>query len=231
MATPIAPSDAERAALGALGYTEDWLRAGLLGRALLAEQYERLLAGGTKKTARYRAQALAAWRDATGAISDEALDAYLAVAAADPDKKLAASAVADLIHSVDSLRLAEKLSRAATDDGRTIRVLAQVNTSGEDSKSGFTPEQACDEIVRMAELPGLQVDGLMTMAPFVDDKVVLGAAFAGLRTLSERLRAASDRIGPELSMGMTNDLEIAIREGSTMVRIGTALFGERGSAT
>jgi pyridoxal phosphate enzyme (YggS family) len=142
-----------------------------------------------------------------------------------------AAAVADLIHSVDSLRLAEKLSRAATDDGRTIRVLAQVNTSGEDSKSGFTPEQACDEIVRMAELPGLQVDGLMTMAPFVDDEVVLGAAFAGLRTLSERLRAASDRIGPELSMGMTNDLEIAIREGSTMVRIGTALFGERGSAT
>jgi hypothetical protein len=67
----------------------------------------------------------------------------------------------------------------------------------------------------------------MTMAPFVDDEAVLAQAFAGLRTLSERLRAATDRVGPTLSMGMTNDLEVAIREGSTMVRIGTALFGER----
>jgi len=142
-----------------------------------------------------------------------------------------AAAVSDVIHSVDSLRLAEKLSRAATEEGRVLRVLAQVNTSGEDSKSGFTADAGGDEIMRMAELPGLIVDGLMTMAPFVDDEVVLGAAFAGLRTLAEGLRATTDRIGPELSMGMTNDLEIAIREGSTMVRIGTALFGERGSAT
>ncbi|MDH3211451.1 MAG: hypothetical protein OEM05_03100 [Myxococcales bacterium] len=119
MATPIAPSDAERAALGALGYTEDWLRAGLLGRALLAEQYERLLAGGTKKTARYRAQALAAWRDATGAISDEALDAYLAVAAADPDKKLAASAVADLIQC-PRITL-EQLERIANSDPKLMK--------------------------------------------------------------------------------------------------------------
>ena len=119
MATPIAPSDAERAALGALGYTEDWLRAGLLGPALLAEQYERLLAGGTKKTARYRAQALAAWRDATGAISDEALDAYLAVAAADPDKKLAASAVADLIQC-PRITL-EQLERIANSDPKLMK--------------------------------------------------------------------------------------------------------------
>ena len=83
----------------------------------------------------------------------------------------------------------------------------------------------------MAELTGLRVNGLMTMAPFVDDEVVLGDAFASLRRLGERLSQATDRIGPELSMGMTNDLEIAIREGSTMVRIGTALFGKRvGSA-
>jgi pyridoxal phosphate enzyme (YggS family) len=142
-----------------------------------------------------------------------------------------AAAVSDLIHSVDSLRLAEKLARVAIEEGRVLRVLAQVNTSGEGSKSGFSPAQADDEIARMAELPGLMVDGLMTMAPFVDDEAVLAAAFGGLRELSVRLRAATQRIGPELSMGMTNDLEIAIREGSTMVRIGTALFGERGSAT
>ena len=81
----------------------------------------------------------------------------------------------------------------------------------------------------MAELPGLSVDGLMTMAPFVDDEVVLGDAFARLRRLSEELRGGGIDVGPELSMGMTNDLEIAIREGSTMVRIGTALFGQRGT--
>ena len=70
----------------------------------------------------------------------------------------------------------------------------------------------------------------MTMAPFVDDESVLHAAFGGLREIGESLRRVTDRVGPELSMGMTNDLEIAIREGSTMIRIGTALFGERDAA-
>lgn len=141
------------------------------------------------------------------------------------------AAVADVVHSVDSVRLAEKLSRAASENDTVLSVLAQVNTSGEDSKAGFHLNEAEDEIQRMAELPGLRVRGLMTMAPFVDDEVILGDAFANLRLLSERLRQATEVVGPELSMGMTNDLEVAIREGSTMVRIGTALFGPReGSA-
>ena len=84
-----------------------------------------------------------------------------------------------------------------------------------------------EELHELAELPGLRVLGLMTMAPFVEDEQVLSRTFAGLRGVSERVRAVTDRVGPELSMGMTNDLEVAIREGSTMVRIGTALFGER----
>ena len=138
-----------------------------------------------------------------------------------------ASELADLIHSVDTPKLAEKLSRAGEEQGIRVAVLAQVNTSGEGSKSGFEGLGAVEEIHRIAELPGLRVDGLMTMAPFVGDESVLAHAFAGLRTLSERLVAATDRVGPTLSMGMTNDLEVAIREGSTMVRIGTALFGER----
>ena len=140
-----------------------------------------------------------------------------------------AAAVAHVVHSVDSLRLAQKISRAAVENEWVVHVLAQVNTSGEESKSGFTPESADEELPAMAELPGLSVDGLMTMAPFVDDEVVLGSAFARLRTLSEQLRDGGAAVGPELSMGMTNDLEIAIREGSTMVRIGTALFAQRGT--
>ena len=134
---------------------------------------------------------------------------------------------ADLIHSVDSPRLARRFSRVATDAERRVAVLIQVNTSGEESKGGFEGEGALERIQEAAELPGLDVRGLMTMAPFVDDEKVLSTSFRRLRELSERLRSVTDAVGPELSMGMTNDMEIAIREGSTMIRIGTALFGER----
>ena len=136
--------------------------------------------------------------------------------------------LAHLVHSMDSERLAERLSNVGAEDATRVHVLAQVNTTGEASKGGFERDSAVETIHRVAELPGISVDGLMTMAPLVEDESVLHSAFAGLREIHERLRRASDRVGPELSMGMTNDLEIAILEGSTMIRIGTALFGERG---
>jgi pyridoxal phosphate enzyme (YggS family) len=138
--------------------------------------------------------------------------------------------LADMVHSVDSLKLAEKLGQAAAESGRTLDVLVQVNTSGEAAKGGFTTEESestVDSILRICEITGLVVRGLMTMAPLTDDERVLGATFAGLRELRDRLRSRSERVGAELSMGMTNDLAVAVREGSTMVRIGTALFGER----
>jgi hypothetical protein len=135
--------------------------------------------------------------------------------------------LADLIHSVDSAKLATRLARMAEEDGRVVHVLAQVNTSGEAAKSGFELARAVDDLLPLAELPGLEIDGLMTMAPFGAEELILTRAFGGLREVHERLRAQGARIGQELSMGMTNDLEIAIREGSTMVRIGTALFGPR----
>ena len=140
----------------------------------------------------------------------------------------AAAELADLVHSVDSLRLAERFARAAAELGHTVPVLAQVNTSGEAAKHGLPLAQAEDAVLAMAALPGLRVDGLMTMAPLTDDARVLSATFARLRDLLGRLRVADGRVGGELSMGMTNDLAVAVREGSTMVRIGTALFGERG---
>lgn len=142
-------------------------------------------------------------------------------------KAKTAAGLADLVHSVDSLKLAEKLSEAAGAAGRTLAVLVQVNTSGEASKTGLAPEQAEEAVLAAAELPGLAVEGLMTMAPLTDDERVLGRTFARLRQLRDRLSARSSRVGRELSMGMTNDFGVAIREGSTMVRIGTALFGER----
>ena len=135
--------------------------------------------------------------------------------------------VADLVHSVDSMKLAERMARVGEDRAAPVPVLIQVNTSGEGSKGGLEGEDVVEGIHRIAELPGLRVEGLMTMAPFVDDEIVLARTFAGLRSVLEQVRAVTGRVGAELSMGMTNDLEVAVREGSTMVRIGTALFGER----
>jgi PLP dependent protein len=106
-------------------------------------------------------------------------------------------------------------------------VLLQVNTSGEGAKGGFRFEGAEDELAEVLELPGLQVRGLMTMAPFTEQEAVLRRTFRRLRELQEALVPHPRYRGRELSMGMTNDYTIAVEEGSTMVRLGTALFGER----
>jgi len=140
-----------------------------------------------------------------------------------------AADLAHLTHSLDSERLAERLSRIGVEESRDIRALAQVNAAGEASKGGFETVEAVEAIHRMAELPRLRIEGLMTMAPWVAEESVLHATFGRLREIRDTLRRITPRVGAELSMGMTNDLEIAIREGSTMIRIGTALFGERGT--
>lgn len=134
---------------------------------------------------------------------------------------------ADLVHSVDRLKLAGRLSRDAEQAGRVLPVLVQVNTSGEDSKGGFAPAEAEDALADLLELPGLDVRGLMTMAPFTTDEAVLRSTFRRLRELNERLGTSPAYRGTELSMGMSNDFEIAVEEGSTLIRVGTALFGER----
>ncbi len=133
--------------------------------------------------------------------------------------------IADLIHSVDTVRLAERLSSKAGDE--VVSVLVQINTSGEDAKSGFDRQSAADAVLAIAGLPGLRVEGLMTMAPFVDDEAILRPCFSRLRELRDAVRQQDASMGETLSMGMTNDLGLAIEEGSTMVRIGTALFGAR----
>ncbi|MDZ7780243.1 MAG: YggS family pyridoxal phosphate-dependent enzyme [Gemmatimonadota bacterium] len=141
-----------------------------------------------------------------------------------------AVAIADVIHSVSSMKLGRKISGAAEERGEPAEVLVQVNASGEEAKGGLEGGGVVEEIHAIAELPGVHVLGLMTMAPLVTDERLLAGTFAALRKTSEDVRAVTDRVGSELSMGMTNDFEIAIREGSTMVRIGTALFGERDRA-
>lgn len=135
--------------------------------------------------------------------------------------------LADLVHSVDRASVAGRLGRAAEEAGVTVSGLIQVNTSGEEAKGGVPWDGAEEEVLRLAETPGLKVEGLMTMAPFVASEAELRQTFQRLRELSEAVRAASGVVGPELSMGMTNDLGVAVEEGSTMVRVGTGLFGPR----
>lgn len=135
----------------------------------------------------------------------------------------------DLLHSIDSLRLAEAVSREAVRAGREVEGLVQVNTSGEESKYGFSAEEAVDAVGRITELPGVRITGLMTMAPFTSDEGILRGTFSAARELFERCaREVSGFEAKHLSMGMSNDFELAIEEGSTMVRLGTVLFGERG---
>lgn len=134
---------------------------------------------------------------------------------------------ASLVHSVDSVRLAARISSLAVASAATTRILVQVNTSGEATKGGLRPSEAEDAVGEILELPGIAVDGLMTMAPWGADEATLRSTFQGVRRIQEKLEALPRYIGQELSMGMTNDFEIAIEEGSTMIRIGTALFGER----
>ena len=135
--------------------------------------------------------------------------------------------VADLIHSVDSVKLARRVSSFSVEEGRIPPILVQVNASGEEVKSGFEPREAVEAIHEIVAFPGIAVRGLMTMAPFVDDEKALRRTFRQLRRVQEEAGNIPGYVGTEVSMGMTNDFELAVEEGSTMVRIGTALFGER----
>lgn len=125
------------------------------------------------------------------------------------------------VDTVDSVRLAEALSDRAVRDGVVIETLLQVNVAREPQKAGVLPEDLPELIERARQLPGLRLDGLMTIPPAVDDPNESRVHFRTLRTLAEQHHLQT------LSMGMSADLEAAIEEGSTMVRVGTAIFGSR----
>lgn len=131
---------------------------------------------------------------------------------------------------LDSYELAEALDRRLQAAGRGLRVLVQVNSSGEPSKFGLPPEQVLDFCRRLSVFSSLQVDGLMTIATRSDDPADADACFATMERLQTELRdqAVLGRRWDELSMGMSGDLEQAIAHGSTTVRVGTAIFGQRG---
>jgi len=135
----------------------------------------------------------------------------------------------DVIQSVDSLRLGEEISKRALQMDRTVEVLVEVNTSGEATKFGIEPEGALDLVGALSELEGISVRGLMTVGPLSENVGEVRRAFSLLRGLRDEIERELDLSLPVLSMGMSGDFEVAIEEGSTMVRIGTAIFGPRSS--
>jgi pyridoxal phosphate enzyme (YggS family) len=134
-----------------------------------------------------------------------------------------------LIHSVDSLRLAEEINRLSVKHGVVTDILIEVNVAAEETKFGVSPDKTEALIREAAVLPGIRICGLMTIAPYVDDPEENRNVFRALRKLSVDIAAKNiDNVNMSfLSMGMTGDFEVAIEEGATHVRVGTGIFGER----
>jgi PLP dependent protein len=140
-----------------------------------------------------------------------------------------ALALFDVIESVDSMKLAREISNRAEATGEAAEVLVEVNTSGEESKHGLAPGEAAGAIEQMAGLKGLRIVGLMTVGAFLPDPEDVRPCFRRLREVRDDVE---ERVIPgvrmaHLSMGMTNDFEVAIEEGATLIRVGRAIFGER----
>ena len=194
-----------------------------VSKTVAPERVREAYAAGARIFGENRAQEL---DPKSAALADLAIEWHF-VGHLQSNKARAVMGVAALIHSVDRLDLAQRISAGAT-PAQPQRVLVQVNTSGEASKSGVAPEALSALLDGMAPLPGLVVEGLMTIGPLTGDAAAIRAAFRSLRAALDRERAARPAMPlAHLSMGMSGDYEIAIEEGATLLRIGSALFGVR----
>ncbi len=133
----------------------------------------------------------------------------------------------EMIQSVDSLHLAEELNKRCEQASKTMPILLEVNVAGEATKFGYKPEQLLADLERITQLPRLEIHGLMTIPPYSPVPERARPMFRQVRDLKERCEQAIGAPLPQLSMGMSADFEVAIEEGATIVRIGTAIFGER----
>jgi pyridoxal phosphate enzyme (YggS family) len=136
----------------------------------------------------------------------------------------------EMVQSVDSLRLAQELNRRADEAGKRLPILLEVNVAGEASKFGYRPEQMLAELKAINALPRLEIHGLMTVPPWTPEAEEVRPHFRRLRELKEHTEAVLGAPLPHLSMGMSGDFEVAVEEGATIVRVGTALFGPRAKA-
>src|SRR6266700_137420 len=136
----------------------------------------------------------------------------------------------ELIHSVDSLALAQDMNRIAEEEAMHPRVLLEVNVAGEGSKFGFQPDKLCEQMEELLSLPRLSILGLMAIPPLAEEAEASRKYFVQLHELRDRLQTEFRVDLSQLSMGMTQDFGIAIEEGATLVRVSTAIFGERRGA-
>jgi pyridoxal phosphate enzyme (YggS family) len=146
------------------------------------------------------------------------------------NKARKAAGLFGFIQSVDSFELGERLARAGAEAGRPVCVLVQVDLAGEETKFGLPEAELMPVLEALRGREGLRVEGLMVLPPLFDDPEEARPYFRRLRLLRERARAAGTLEGRELSMGMSHDFEAAVEEGATIVRVGTAIFGERKAA-
>lgn len=133
----------------------------------------------------------------------------------------------DMVESVDGLALARELDRRAGESAKTLPILLQVNVAGESTKFGYSPEQVLADLTGLNALRHLEIHGLMTIAPYASDPERARPVFRRLRELKDSCEQALGAPLPHLSMGMSGDFEVAIEEGATLIRVGTALFGAR----
>ncbi len=181
---------------------------------------------GLRDLGENRVQELVEKSDALPGASDGGDVRWHLIGSLQRNKARDAAARADLFHALDSLRLADALDKRAAEAGRVLPVLVQVNVSGEDAKHGVAPDAAPDLLAAVAERDHLRLDGLMGMAALAEDAAdldrVVRPSFQRLRRLFDDAPGLS-----VLSMGMSGDFEVAVEEGATHVRVGTALFGPR----
>ena len=209
------------AAAARSGRTAGAVRLVAVTKAVDVETVRILLAAGQRDLGENRAQQL---RDRAAALAGADIAWHMIGRLQRKNAKYVVP-VAAMIHSVDSAELAEEIGRRATALGRRAACLLEVN-SGEEQKAGVEPAEAPAIARAIAAVDGIDLVGLMTMAPLAENAEAVRPVFAALRELSDRLNrdAALPRPLTELSMGMTQDFEVAIEEGATIVRVGTALF-------
>jgi len=133
----------------------------------------------------------------------------------------------EMIQSVDSLSLAQEINKWADKSAKTVRVLIEVNIAGESSKFGYAPEKVLSELSEINALPKIEVHGLMTVAPFAQDPEKVRPVFRRLRELKTECEKILGAPLPQLSMGMSGDFEVAVEEGATIIRLGSAILGPR----
>ena len=186
-------------------------------------------AAGLAHMGENRVQELAEKREALGALATPGGETVVwhHIGRVQTNKARELARHADLVHGVDSLRVAEALARRAEDEGRVLPVLIQVNISGEDSKGGVEPGDVPALVAAASALPALRLDGLMGIAAPADDPEAARPAFRLLRRLRDASATDAHPL-TVLSMGMSDDFEVAIEEGATHIRVGSALFGARG---